>query len=149
MDEGFLEGEPLELGLLAAGDDVDVVAAAQAVIENVEQAIGIGRVVNANDFAAPLQGVVNKAGRLMAESIVIVAPAVAGEQNVERRERTAPGKLDALLHPFRVLRDHRIDHLRERFVRRPDTVAAGEQITFEPAFAEMFAQDFHHAAGGR
>ena len=54
----------------------------------------------------------------------------------------------ALLHPFGVLRHHRIDHLRERFVRRPHAVPAGEQIALEPAFATMLAQHFHHAAVG-
>ena len=82
MSERFIEREPLELGLLSAGDDVDVIAAAQAVIDNVEQAIGIGRIVNAGDFAAALQRVVHEARGLVAETVVIVAPRVAGEEDI-------------------------------------------------------------------
>ena len=123
--ERFVEGEPLQFGLLAAGDDVDVIAAAQAVIENVEQAIGVGRIVNANHFATALQRVVHKSGGLVAETVVIVAPGVAGEEHVERCERPAPGKVNALLEPFGVLRDHRVHYLGERFVGRPHPVTSG------------------------
>ena len=127
--------QPLQFRLLAAGDHVDVIAAAQAVIENVEQAVGVGRIVNANHFAAALQRVVHKSGRLVAEPVVIVAPGVAGKEHVERSDRPAPGKVDALLQPFRVLRHHRVHHLRERFVGRPHPVPAGEQVALQPAFA--------------
>ena len=71
---------------------------------------------------------------------------MAREQNVERSERSAPGKFFALLKPFGVLGGHRIDHLRECFVRRPHPVATCKQVAFEPSLAEMLAQYFHHAA---
>ena len=138
----------MQFGLLSAGDDVDVIAAAQAVIDDVEQAIGIGRIVNAGDFAAALQSVVDEAGGLVAETVVIVAPAVASDENIERCERAAPREIDALLEPLGVLRDHGVNYLRERFVGRPNAVAAGEEIAFKPAFAEMFAEDFHDTAVG-
>ena len=76
--KSFVEREPLQLRLFSAGDDVYVIPAAQAVIEYVEQAVCIGRVVNSNHFAAPLQNVINKTRRLMAETVVVISPGVAG-----------------------------------------------------------------------
>ena len=148
MRERFFKRQPLQFRLFPTSDYIHVIPAAHAVVEHVEQTVRIGWVVNTNYFAAPLHHVVDKARGLMAETVVIVTPGVAGEQDIERGERPAPGKIQALLQPFRVLRDHRVDDLRERFVGRPHAVPAGQKIAFEPAFAKMFAEHFHDAAIG-
>ena len=44
----------MQFGLFAAGDHVDVIAAAQAMVEDVEEAVGVRRIVDAYDFAAAL-----------------------------------------------------------------------------------------------
>ena len=83
MLDGFVHIEPLELLLLAASDEVDVIAAPQAMIHHVYQSVRVGRVVDADHVTAASEGIVDETRGLMAESIVIVAPAVAGKKNVE------------------------------------------------------------------
>src|SRR5260370_42294327 len=45
-----------------------------------------------------------------------------------------------------MLIEHRIDDVGECLVARKKSVPAGEQVSFEPALAEVLAQDFHDAA---
>ena len=100
MRNGVVHIEPLQGELLAAGDDVHVVAAAQAMIDHAEQAIGVRRIVDADHLAPSLQRVIDEAGRLMAEAIVVVAPDVAGDENIQRCDGAAPRIFARLLQPF-------------------------------------------------
>ena len=68
MFKSFVHVQPLKLRLLTAGDYVDVVAAAQAVIEDAQQAVAVRRIVHADGFAAARQGIVDKSSRLVAEA---------------------------------------------------------------------------------
>ena len=52
------------------------------------------------------------------------------------------------LEPLGVLVDHRVDDVDEGFVAGEEAVAAGEQIAFEPALAQVFSEHFHDAAVG-
>ena len=45
-----------------------------------------------------------------------------------------------------MLIEHRVDDVRECLVARKEPMAASEQVSFEPALAEVLAQDFHDAA---
>ena len=45
----LVHGQPIVLGLLAGDDDIDVVAAAQAVVGNRQQAVGVRREVHPDD----------------------------------------------------------------------------------------------------
>ena len=82
----------------------------------------------------------------MTETVMIVAPARGGKKNVQRSNRCAPRKTARFLEPFCVLHRHgRGDH-GEGFVGHIQPVPPREQVTFEPAFAQMLAQDFHHTA---
>ena len=140
--------EPLGGGMFAGDDDVDVMAAAQAVVHDGEQAIGIGRKIDADDLGFFVDDVVDEAGVLMGEAVVILPPDVGGEQIIQRGDLSAPGEAGGDFEPFGVLVEHRIDDVDERFVAIEQAVAAGEEIAFEPAFALVFAEDFHHAAVG-
>ena len=71
--------QPLRRGLLAGDDDVDVVAAAQAVIGHREQRVGIGRQIDANDLGLLVDHMIDKARVLMAEAVVILPPDVRGQ----------------------------------------------------------------------
>ncbi len=136
--------------LLVDHDQIDVVAAAQAMVGDRQQAVRVGRQVDSRHDAALGQQSVDEAGALMAEAVVIVAPAGRSEQVVQRRNRTPPRQLGlAGLQPLRVLRRHRVDDHRERLVRREHAVASGERVALEPALMAMLAQHFHHAAVGR
>jgi hypothetical protein len=74
--------QPLKLRLFPARDDVDVIAASETMIKDAEQGVTVRRIVHADGVASARQSVVHKTGCLMAEPIVIVAPCMAGEQNI-------------------------------------------------------------------
>src|SRR6476620_9557330 len=81
----------------------------------------------------------------MGEAVVILPPDMRREQIIQRRDRLAPRDGSGRLQPFRMLIEHRVDDMDECLVAREKSVTAGEQVSFEPALAEMLAQDFHHA----
>jgi hypothetical protein len=92
--------------------------------------------------------VVDEAGVLVGEAVVVLAPDVGGEEVVERSDGGAPGDLFADLEPFGVLVEHGVDDVDEGFVAGEKAVAAGEEVAFEPALAEMLGEDFEDAAVG-
>src|SRR6266436_9248346 len=85
----------------------------------------------------------------MAEAVVILTPDVGGEQIVQRRDGPTPWNVASDFEPFRVLVEHGIDDVDEGFVAGEETVASGEEITFEPTLAKMFAEDLDDAAIAR
>ena len=140
--------EPLRRGLLAGDDDVDVVAAAQAMVGDREQAVGVGRQVDADDLGLLVHDVVDEAGILVAEAIVVLPPDMARQQVVQRGDRPSPLDLVAHFQPLGVLVDHRIDDVDEGLVAREEAVPSGQEITLQPALALMLAQDLHDASVG-
>ena len=82
------------------------------------------------------------------EAVVVLAPHVAGEQVVERRDGPAPRDLTGDLQPLGVLVEHRVDDVDECFVAVEESVAAGQQVSLEPALAEVLREHFHHLAVG-
>jgi len=148
LDRGF-HAEVLRRRLLAGDDDVDVIAAAKAVIRDRQQTIGVRRKIDANDVRLFIHDVVDEAGVLMREAVMVLAPDVRGEEIVERGDGAAPANAARHLQPFRVLIEHRVHDVNESFVAGEKSVTSGEEIAFEPALAEMFAENFHHAAIGR
>jgi hypothetical protein len=64
--------------LLAGDNDINVIAAAQAVVGDREQAIGIGRQIHANDLGLLVDDVVNEARVLVAEAVMVLPPDMAG-----------------------------------------------------------------------
>ena len=149
MANGFVHGQPLRLRLLAGDDHVDVVAAAQAMVGDREQGVGVGRQIDADHLGLLVHHMVDEARVLMAEAVVVLPPDVRGEQIVQRGDGPAPGDVAAYLEPLGVLVEHRIDDVDEGFVAGEEAVPAGEQIAFEPALAHVLAEDFHDAAVGR
>jgi hypothetical protein len=92
---------------------------------------------------------VDKAGILVGEAVVILAPDGGRYQQVERGNLASPGEFVADRKPLRVLIEHGIDHMREGLVGRKKSVPAAEQITFEHAFDGVLAEHFDDAAIGR
>jgi hypothetical protein len=66
----------VQRGLLAGDDHVDVVAAAQAVVSDREQAVGVGREVDPDDLRLLVDDVVDEARVLVREPVVALAPHV-------------------------------------------------------------------------
>ena len=89
---------------------------------------------------------IDETGILMREAVVILTPHVRREQIVERSNGGTPSNVIRHLQPFRVLVEHGINDVDERFVAREEAVATGEQITFHPALTHVLAQHFHYAA---
>ena len=82
MFESLIHGQPLQLWPLPAGDDVDVVPTSHAMVENAEEAVAVRRVIGPDDLASAAQYIVDKSGRLVTESVVVVSPRVTRKQNI-------------------------------------------------------------------
>ena len=76
--------------MLAGDDDVDVVAAAQAVVHHRQQAVRIGRQVDPHDLGLLVDDVVDEARVLVREAVVVLAPDVRGQQVVQRGDLAPP-----------------------------------------------------------
>ena len=106
-----------------------------------QQRVGVRRQIDADDVRFLVDGVVDEAGILVGEAVVVLTPDVGGQQIIERCDGRAPGNLLARdLEPLGVLIEHRVDDVNERLVAGKQTVPAGEQIAFEPALAGVLAQ---------
>ena len=141
--------EPLRFAMLSRYDHVDVVLAAQAVIHDRKQRIGVWREVHSYDVRGLVHDDVEKTRILMCESVVVLPPHVRGDEIVQRRYRSPPRNLAANLEPLRMLIEHRIDDVHEGFVGVEDRVATGKQVALGPSLTGVFAQDLHDAAVGR
>ena len=70
---------------LFVGDDhVDIVRAAQAVVRHAEQAVRIGRKIDARDLGALVRDDIEKARILMREAVVILPPDQRRNQQIQR-----------------------------------------------------------------
>ena len=138
--------QPVERRLLPGHDDVDVVGARQAVLHGGEQRVGVRRQVDADDLGPLVDHVVDEAGVLVGEPVVVLAPDVRGEQVVERRDGRAPLDLPGRLQPLGVLVDHRVDEVDERLVAAEDAVPAGQQVALQPALAGVLGEHLHDPA---
>ena len=86
----------------------------------------------------------------MREAVVILAPHGRGQQNVLRCDRSAPGHVVlADVEPLRVLVEHRVDDVRERFVGMEEAMPSGEQIAFEPTEQRVLGEHLHDASVAR
>ena len=146
--ERLVHRQPLRGRLLAGDDDVDVVSAAQTMIGHREQAVGIGRQVDADDLSLLIDDMVDKAGVLVAEAIVVLPPDVAGQQVVQRGDGPPPRNVIADLQPLGVLVEHRVDDVDERLIAGEEAVPAGQQIALKPALALVLAEHLHDPAIG-
>ena len=145
-----LHGQPLRQCVFSSHHHVDVVAAAQAVIEHRQQAVGIGRQVDAHDVGLLVDDVVEKSGILVREAVVILLPDVGGQQIVQRGDLAPPGQFRGDLQPLGVLAEHRVDDANEGLVAVEESVPPGEQIALEPTLALVLAEHrVQHASGGR
>ena len=150
MHHRRVHGQPLRQGVFAGNHHVDVMPAAQAVIEDRQQAIGIGRQVNAHDIGLLVDHVIEEAGVLVGEAVVILLPDVGGEQIVQRGDLPAPRQFRRYLQPLGVLAEHGVDDANEGLIAVEQPVPAGQQITFQPTLALVLAEHrVQHASGGR
>src|ERR1700683_1531788 len=83
---------------------------------------------------------VEEAGILVRESVVILLPDMGGQQIVQRRDIAPPRQFTAYLQPLRMLAEHRVDDADEGFITVEQSVPPGQEIAFQPALALVFAQ---------
>jgi len=140
--------QPVRLRVLAGDDHVDVVAAAQAVVHHGQQRVGVRRQVDPDHLGLLVHDVVDEAGVLVREPVVVLPPHVRGEQVVQRRDRPPPVQPPGHLQPLGVLVEHRVHDVHERLVAGEQPVPSGEQVALQPALAGVLAQDLHHPAMG-
>jgi hypothetical protein len=88
--DGCVYRKPLRRRVFARNHDVDVVAAAQAVVHDRQQAVGIRRKVNPHDLGLLVYDVVDETRVLVREAVVILAPYVRGQQVVQRGDLSPP-----------------------------------------------------------
>ena len=138
--------QPLRRRLLAGHHDVDILATAQAVIHHRQQGVGVGRQVDPHHIGLLVHHVVDEPGVLVRVAVVVLAPDVRSQQDVERGDVAPPGHLAARLEPLGVLVEHRVDNVDKRLVAREQPVAPAERVAFQPALTQMFAEHFHHPA---
>ena len=138
--------EPVGRGLLARDDHVYVVDRTEAVVVGGEKGVGVGRKVDAHHIGLLVDHVVDEAGILMAEPVVVLPPDVRREQVIERGDRPAPRDLTTHLEPLGVLIHHRIDDVDERLVAVEHPVPAGQQVALEPPLTLVLRQHLHYAA---
>src|SRR5436190_2152865 len=82
---------------------------AQAVVDDGEQRVRVGRQVDAHDVGLLVDDVVDEAGILVAEAVVVLPPDVRRQEIVERGDGTPPRDVPRGLQPLRVLVEHRVD----------------------------------------
>ena len=140
MHHRGVHGQPLRQRVFARNHHVDVMPAAQAVVEDRQQAIGVGRKINAHDIRLLVDHVVEKTGILVREAVVILLPDVGGEQIVQRGDLAAPGQLQRHLQPLGVLAEHRVDDANEGLIAVEQPVPAGQQVSFKPTLALVLAE---------
>ena len=149
MLHGGVHVQPLRGGLLAGDDDIDVVAAAQAMVGDGQQSIRVRREIDPDDFTLLIHDVVDEAGILVAEPIVILPPDMRREKVVEGRNGPSPRDMPRHLEPLGVLVEHRVDDVDERLVATEEAVPPRQEIAFQPALTLMFTQHLHDAPLGR
>ena len=124
MFDGLIHGQPLGSELLAGHDDINEIPAAQTLVSHVQEAVSVRRKKDANHFCLLIDDVIDEAGILMTEAVVILSPHVRGQQIVEGGDGTAPGNVVAHLQPLRMLIEHGIDNMDERFIAGKKSVPA-------------------------
>ena len=85
----LVHGEKVRVRLLTCDDDVDILARPQAMVVGGKQRVGVRRQVDAHDGRALVDHVVDEAGILVAEAVVVLTPDMAGQQVIQARQRDA------------------------------------------------------------
>jgi len=75
---------------------------------------------------------------------MVLAPDMARQEIVQRRNGATPRNVIAHLQPLGMLVQHRINDVNECLIAGEEAVAAGEEIALEPTLALVFAKHLHY-----
>ena len=99
VGHGFFHGEVLQMLLLVGDDHVDVIARAQAMVGHAEQAVRIGRQIDADHVRALVGDHVKKSRVLMGEAVVVLPPDQRSNQDVDGRNRARASRVPSSISP--------------------------------------------------
>ena len=143
----LVHGQEVGVRLLAGHHHVDVLPRTQAVVVGGQQGVCVRRQVHPHDLRALVDDVVDEAGILVAEAIVVLAPDMAGQKVIQASDRPSPRNVISDLQPLGVLIEHRVDDVDEGLVAVEQSVSAGQQVTLQPTLALVFGEHLDHPAG--
>ena len=89
---------------------------------------------------------VQEAGVLVGEAVVILLPHVGGQHVVQGGDVLPPGELPGHLEPFGVLAHHGVHDADESLVAVEKAVPPGEQVSLQPALAHVLGEHAVHNA---
>src|ERR1700722_20432756 len=99
-------------------------------IGHAEQAIGVGRQIDANHIGAFVRNDIEKSRILMSEAVVILSPDERRDQNIDRRYGRAPVEFFfRFFQPLGVLVEHGIDDVNEGLVAGAKSMTPSENVT--------------------
>ena len=140
----LLHGQPLRAGMLGGDQHIHIVPAGNAVVEAGEQAVGVRGQIHPHHIGLLIGHMIQEAGVLVGEAVVILLPDVGGEDIVQGGDVLPPGQLVAGFQPLGVLGKHGVHNPDEGFITVEKAVASGEQITLQPAFAHVLGEHGVH-----
>ena len=112
-----------------------------------QQRVRVRRQVDPDDLGALVHHMVDEAGVLVAEPVVVLAPDMARQQVVQARDRPPPRYVVGDLEPLGVLVDHRVDDVDERLIAVEQAVPTSEQVPLEPTLALVLGEHLDHPSG--
>ena len=95
----------------------DHVPAPQTVGQHGEKTVGVRREIGPDDGGLLVDHMVEEPGILVGGTVVVLAPDVAGQEVVERRQGAPPRQLGGDFQPLGVLVEHGVHHVDEGLVR--------------------------------
>jgi len=88
--DGLVHIEPLWIGLFSRHNNVYVISAAQAMVGNRQQRIGVRRKIYSYNVRFFVHHMVDEAGVLMAEAVMVLPPDVRGQKVIKRGDWPSP-----------------------------------------------------------
>ena len=119
LGTGLVHRDERRRRLLATEDGVHAVRGRIRALGHGKRHICIARIVRVDHMGVVclVEQQIHKTGILMRESVVVLTPHVAGQQNIQAGDGSTPGNLaHAGLKPLAVLVDHGVDDMHKRLV---------------------------------
>ena len=103
MLNSLLHSQPLLSGVLRCNHNVHIVLGTDAVIEYAQQAVSVGWQIHSNNICLLVSNVIEEAGILVSETVVVLLPYVGRKDVVKGCDLMSPRQLGSYLQPLSVL----------------------------------------------
>src|SRR5215472_5107160 len=101
-----------------------------------KKAVCVRRQIDPHHIGFLVDHVIDEAGILVGESVVVLTPDMGGKQIVEGGNRAPPLDMARDLQPFCMLVEHGIHNMDKGFITGEKSVPAGKKIAFEQPLAK-------------